>query len=167
MTQEHVHIAINHLPFLGSGIAIIPIIVGILLRNKTTLITGLAIAVLSGWTTPMVMSTGESAYERYDEGAVRPFLDSNVEQALESHEERAETWSKVMYLSAITSTLALGISIWRFVIGRYLAMGAAIVCLAALGSGMWIAESGGKIRRPDFRLPASDGSSANNKVKRD
>jgi hypothetical protein len=159
MTQEHIHIAVNHLPFLASGIAFIPIIVGIFLRSKATLITGLAIAAVFGWITPFVMSTGEEAYERYEEGTVRTFLDANVEQALETHEEQAETWSKAIYLSAIISTLALGISVWRLSIGRYFSVAAAIACLAALGSGMWIAESGGKIRRPDFRLPAAEAAS--------
>jgi hypothetical protein len=167
MTQEHLHIATNHLPFLGAGIAIIPIIVGIALRSKATMITGLAIATIFGWMTPIVMSTGEEAYERYEEGPVRSFLDSNVKAALESHQERAEGWSKVMYLSAIVSTLSLGVSIWSFSIGRYVSLAAALFCLAALGSGMWIAESGGKIRRPDFRLPATQGGMPTNKVDKD
>lgn len=160
MTQEHFHIAMNHLPFLGSGIALIPIAVGIILRSKATLITGLAMAAVFGWMTPLVMATGEAAYERYENGPVRVFLDSNVEQALEAHEERAETWSKVMYLSAVISTLALGITLWRFAVGRYVSIAAVLFCLAALGSGMWIAESGGKIRRPDFRLPDTGESGA-------
>lgn len=164
MTQEHLHIALNHLPFLGSGIATIPIIVGIVLRSKATLITGLTIAAILGWIAPIVMSTGEAAYERYEEGPVRVFLDSNVKQALESHMERAETWSKILYLSAIVSTTALGISLWRFSIGRFVAIAAALLGLAALGSGMWIAESGGKIRRPDFRLPATGGENLSKKV---
>jgi hypothetical protein len=155
MTQEHLHIAVNHLSFIGIGIAAIPIMVGIVLRSKATLITGLAIASIFGWLTPLVLSSGEEAYERYEEGPVRSFLDPNVKQALESHEDRAEAWSKVMYMSAIVSTLALGITVWCFSFGRYISIAAAIACLAALGSGIWIAESGGKIRRPDFRLPAT------------
>jgi hypothetical protein len=152
MTPEHLHLALNHLPFLGSGIAILPLIVGILGRSKATLITGLALATIFGWVTPVVMSTGEAAYGRYEEGSVRVFLDANVERALDSHEERAETWSKTMYLSAIVSTLALGISLWRFSIGRFVSIAAAFFCLVAFASGIWIAESGGQIRRPDFRL---------------
>ena len=167
MTQEHLHIALNHLSFLGSGIATIPIIVGIVLRSKATLITGLTIAAIFGWITPIVMSTGEAASERYEEGPVRVFLDSNVKQALEAHEDRAEVWSKVMYLSAIVSPMALGISLWRFSMGRYVSIAAALLGLAALGSGIWIAESGGKIRRPDFRLPATAGDNPSKKVDND
>lgn len=167
MTQEHLHIALNHLPFLGSGIATIPIIIGIALRSKVTLITGLTLAAVFGWITPLVMSTGEAAYERYEEGPVRVFLDPNVKQALETHEDRAEAWSKVMYLSAIVSSIALGVSIWRFSVGRYVAIVAALLGLAAVGSGMWIAESGGKIRRPDFRLPDTAGNNMSKKVNED
>ena len=167
MTQEHLHLAVNHLPFLGSGIAIIPILVGIVLRNKATLLTGLAIAALCGWMTPLVMSSGEAAFERYEKGTVRVFLDSNVEQALVSHEERAETWSKLMYLSALASTIALGASVWRFSTGRYVSIAATACCLVALGSGVWIADSGGRIRRPDFRLPETGTVSLKTKVDND
>ena len=167
MTQEHLHLAVNHLPFLGSGIAIIPILVGIVLRNKATLLTGLAIAALCGWMTPLVMSSGEAAFERYEKGTVRVFLDSNVEQALVLHEERAETWSKLIYLSALVSTIALGASIWRFSTGRYVSIAATACCLVALGSGVWIADSGGRIRRPDFRLPETGTVSLKTKVDND
>lgn len=154
MTPEHIHLAINHLPFLGSGLALIPILVGLIRRNKTTLVTGLAIATLCGWTTPLVMETGEQAYDRYEEGPVRPYLDADFEEWLEIHEHRAEDWAKVMYASAVAATLALLLIFFKPTAGRIASIVSAILCLASLGTGIWIAESAGAIRRPDFRESA-------------
>lgn len=157
-TPEHIHLAINHLPFIGSGIALIPIVVGIILRNKATLITGLAIAAVAGWLTPVVMFTGEEAAERYEDGPIREFLDPQAEDALETHEHRAETWSKVMYASAVISTVTLLLAVWKLSIALRVSLLAALLCAGSLLSGIWIAEAGGKIRRPDFRSERTAGT---------
>jgi hypothetical protein len=154
-TPEHLHIALNHLPFLGAGFAMIPLAIGFITKNKNTVIAGLLIAVLSGWVTPIVMETGESAYERYEEGPIANFLDPQAERFLEDHEHRAEAWSKVMYASAFVSTICLALLMWRPTWIRSTSATAAALCLASLLSGIWIAESGGLIRRPDFRADQS------------
>jgi hypothetical protein len=88
-TPEHLHLALNHLPFLGAGFAIIPLAIGFITKNKNAVLSGLLIAALSGWLTPIVMETGESAYERYEKGPIAQFLDPQAEQFLETHEHRA------------------------------------------------------------------------------
>jgi hypothetical protein len=150
-TPEHLHLALNHLPFLGAGFAIIPLAIGFVTKNKNVVFAGLLIAVLSGWVTPIVMETGESAYERYEKGPIAKFLDPQAEQFLEIHEHRAEAWSKAMYANAVISTLCLGLLLWKPGCARSLAATATVFCLVSLFSGIWIAESGGHIRRPDFR----------------
>jgi hypothetical protein len=150
-TPEHLHLALNHLPFLGAGFAIIPLAIGFITKNKYSAIAGLLIAVISSWMTPLVMETGESAYERYEEGPITKFLDSQAEQLMEIHEHRAEAWSKVMYANAVISTLCLGLLLWKPSWVRTTSATSAVLCLASLLSGIWIAESGGLIRRPDFR----------------
>jgi hypothetical protein len=150
-TPEHLHLALNHLPFLGAGFALIPLAIGFFTKNKNAVLSGLLIAVISGWMTPFVMETGESAYERYKEGPIAQFLDPQAEKFLEEHEHRAEKWSKVMYASALVSSLCLGMLMWKPAWLRILSSVAAFFCVASLVSGVWIAESGGPIRRPDFR----------------
>ena len=151
MTPEHMHLAVNHIPAIGVACALLPILVGVVLSNKTSLIVGLVLAAVCGWTTTIVMETGEDAYERYEEGPVKPFLDQNVEKFLEIHEERAEIWSKVMYAAAILATISLALTLWRFDIGRWASILVILTSLSSIGAGIWIAESGGKIRRVDLR----------------
>lgn len=153
-TPEHLHVALNHLPFLGAGFALIPLLLGFILRQRTTILAGLLLAAASGWVTPVVMETGEGAYERYEDGPVAKYLDPNAEQFLENHEHRAEKWSIALYLSAVVSTICLILVLWKASLARVLSLVAAIFCAAALLSGMWIAQSGGLIRRPDFRTGA-------------
>ncbi len=131
----------------------LPLLLGILTRHRTTLLAGLLIAALSGWVTPRVMETGENADERYEEGPVQPYLDPAAKAFLEIHEHRAEAWAKVLYASAAWSTLGLLLAFWRTSWSQVVGLTAALACLASVGAGAWIAESGGKIRRPDFRVP--------------
>ncbi len=151
MTPEHLHLALNHLPFLGSGFALIPLLVGILFKSRAALVSGLLIAALSGWSTGLVMDTGEKAYERYHNEPISSMIGAAGEEAMELHEERAHDWSKVMYASAIVATLGLAACAKFRKAERWAAGASAILCAASLGAGIYTAESGGKIRRPDFR----------------
>lgn len=150
-TPEHLHLALNHLPFLGAGFALIPLAIAWLTKSKPAALAGLLIAAISGWMTPIVMETGEEAYERYEDGPIAGFLDPQTEAYLEVHEHRAEAWSKVMYASAVVASLSLALLLWKPEWVRATSAAAAALCIASLLSGIWIAESGGQIRRPDFR----------------
>jgi peptidoglycan/LPS O-acetylase OafA/YrhL len=154
MTPEHLHLALNHVPLIGLICAIVPLAIGLFTRNRPALIAGLVLVTVCGWVTPVVMETGEEAYERYEEGPVARFLDPQAGVYLEQHEERAEKGSKVMLATAVLGTLALGASFWRQRVGQGLAVLVIVGCLASAAAGIWIADSGGKIRRPDFRKGA-------------
>ena len=112
---------------------------------------GLLMVAASGWMTPLVMETGESAYERYEKGPIASLLDARAETALEQHEHRAEAWAPVLYAGAIISTIALALIFLKERWKRFLAFVCAAFCTASLLAGIWIADSGGLIRRPDFR----------------
>ena len=73
-TPEHLHLALNHIPFLGAGFALIPLFICFLAIQRSKIVAGLPIAFASSWMTPLVMETGESAYERYEKALVDSFL---------------------------------------------------------------------------------------------
>jgi hypothetical protein len=153
MTPEHLHLALNHLPVLGAGFALIPLLIGLVSGQRTTILAGLLIAFLSGWATPLVMETGEAAYELYEEGPVAAHLDPVVEESLEIHEHRAEKWSVALYANAVAATLGLVFLVAKPRWARAVSCAALLFCASALLAGIWIAQSGGLIRRPDFRAP--------------
>lgn len=151
MTPEHLHLAVNHLPIIGLGFAIIPLIIGIYTNNRVTIFSGLVIAMIGGWATPIVMESGEQAIERYEKGSVTRYLDAKVGPVLEAHEERAETGSKAMLAAAVLATISFLLSFWKPVWARRVSVIVVIACVISVVCGIWIADAGGKIRRPDFR----------------
>jgi len=151
MTPEHLHLALNHLPILGLGFAVIPLVMGLLKNSREALFSGILMAMLAGWATPIVMESGEQAYERYEHKPISAYLDVKSEDVMEVHEERAETGAKVMVATAVLATLLWVLSLFKPAWVRGLSAILVLCCLLSTGLGIWIAESGGKIRRVDFR----------------
>lgn len=151
MSPEKLHLALNHLPLVGLAFALLPLLVGLFAKSKASLISGLLIVTLAGWATPFIMETGEQAYERYEDGPPRAYLDADVEDWLHLHEERAHTWSKLLYATAATASLALVLCFFHLPMARRLSWLVAILCLASVAASVYIADSGGAIRRVDFR----------------
>ncbi|MBP9865331.1 MAG: hypothetical protein KBC91_02885 [Candidatus Omnitrophica bacterium] len=154
ITPEHLHLALNHLPILGLGLAVIPLGLGILKNSREALFSGILIAVLAGWTTPVVMESGEQAYERYEHKPISAYLDAKAEDVMHDHEERAEAGAKVMVATAVLATLVLLFYFFKPSWVRGLSVILVLSCLLSAGIGVWIAEAGGKIRRVDFRTQA-------------
>ena len=161
MTPEKIHLALNHIPLIGLAFAIIPLLIGLIGKNRTTLISGLLIATLAGWATPFILWSGEEAYERYEYGEPKAYLDENFEDWLHVHEERAEQWSILLYATAVVATVSLILAFVRYALAVKVAWITCILCLASVGASAWIADSGGTIRRVEFRgeLPEGAGES--------
>lgn len=151
MNPEQVHLALNHIAFIGLALSLIPLGIGIGFKSRPAILSGLLIAALCGWTTPFVMDSGEDAYERYEDHPADFHLDSEVEYWLHEHEERGHTGSKVMYAAAAAATIALGLHFWRPKWSLPAVWVVIALAAASLAAGIWIADTGGKIRRPDFR----------------
>lgn len=152
MTPEKLHLALNHIAFLGAGFALIPMLLGCVMRSKALILVGLGIVVVSGMVTPIVMNSGEEAYERYEEGPVSRYLDSAAEEVMEEHEHRAEEWVFVFYLNTLVAMITMVVFARRQTVGYVALIPAMLLSVAAVGAGVWIADAGGKIRRPDFRV---------------
>ncbi len=151
MPPEKLHLALNHLPLIGLAFALIPLLVGLIWKSRPALISGLLVATIAGWATPFIMSTGEAAYERYEDGPPRVHLDSEVEDWLHLHEERAHTWSKLLYGTAVVATGTLLLAFFKYPLARKVSWLVCLLCLSSVGASVWIADSGGAIRRVDFR----------------
>lgn len=151
MTPEKLHLFLNHIPLIGTALALLPIALGYVQKNRALLMTGLFLAAVSSWLTPFIMSTGEAAEERYEHGPIATYLDADVHDYLELHEERAHFWAKLMYANAVIASLAFIFSALRLKWARPLCALTCVTCLLTILSSIWIADSGGKIRRVDFR----------------
>lgn len=158
MSPEKIHLALNHFTFLFPLAALIPLTVGLIARNRVAMMSGLAIAAVGGLLTGPVMGSGEEAYERYKEGSVSVHMDAGAGPVLDHHEEVAHVWAKVMYGLALGSLLGLGIAFFKRTWLPYATLIVILLCIASVAAGLLIADSGGKIRRPDFRAEPESAS---------
>jgi len=161
MTAEYIHMATNHLPYLGLGLATLPLLVGLLGRNKAALVSGLLLTFICGWSVLLVMDTGRGAAERYELASqIRIDLDADAKRFIEAHREDAETFSKVMYAAATFATISLLLCSVGSTLAYPVSWMVVILNLASLAGGLLVADSGYKIRRTDFRAEYRIESSA-------
>jgi hypothetical protein len=155
-TPEHLHVALNHVALIGLPVAIIPLTIALLRKDRGALLSGLLIVLLCGLSIPVVMETGDGAAERLATGAAGAQMDRAAAAFLNEHEHRADIAAVFVYIA--TGLAAAGLLVMRFAPRHQYKLAAfvlagCIICTALL---VWTAEAGGQIRHPEFRpAPAS------------
>ena len=148
MDPVRIHLVLNHLPVIGSGLALLALLVGIARANLTVIRTALALAVVALAAVPVVSWSGEEAEEVVEDAA---WLDADGAEWLDEHEERGEVAINTLLSALAVCVLALAIGAWRESWLRVAAIVAAVSLAIGLGNGLWAAASGGKIRHTEIR----------------
>ena len=154
-TPEHLHVALNHVALIGLPVAIIPLTIALLRKDRGALLSGLLIVLLCGLSIPVVMETGDGTAERLVTGEAGVQLDSAAGIFLHEHEERADVASVFVYITM--GIAAAGLLVMRirpkhqYKFAALVLIGC-VVCTALL---VWTAEAGGQIRHPEFRPAAT------------
>jgi len=150
-TPEHLHVALNHVALIGLAVAVIPLLISLIRKDRGALLSGLLIVLICGLSIPVVMETGDGAAGRLLSAAAGVSFDNASAAFLKTHEIRADVASIAVY---ITLTLAaFGLLMMRNA-PKYqykvaaLVLVACIICTALL---VWTAEAGGQIRHQEFR----------------
>ncbi len=141
------HVLLNHVPVIGLIVAFAVLTVGAVLRQTTMLRTGLVLVALTAGVSIPVGIFGDDAYL-----AVFDLLDGDGRAWLDYHMHLADTWLPVLYTNAALAALALGVGIVRPPLLLPTALVVLLVTLAGVGTAVAIAEAGGKIKHPEFRL---------------
>ncbi len=155
MTPEYLHVVLVHLPLVGVGCMILLLaaywVAG---RSRAWALAGLLVGAVTALPTPIIMGTGEEAWERLKPGGEMAWVlasDGGAALALNRHEEVAHQRGKLFYLVLVVSLAGLAVA-WR--LPKYLpwAVGAALLIgVVAVVANVESAKTGGEIRRPDFR----------------
>lgn len=148
MDPVRVHLVLNHLPVIGSGLALLALLFGIVRANLTVIRTALALAVVALAAVPVVSWSGEEAEEVVEDAA---WLDADGAEWLDEHEERGEAAIATLLSALVVCVIALAIGAWRESWLRVAAIVAAVSLAIGLGNGLWAAASGGKIRHSEIR----------------
>lgn len=148
MDPIRIHLVLNHLPVIGSGLALLVLLAGLVRSNLTVIRTALAVAILALAAAPVVNWSGEEAEELIEDAT---WKDGATYPLVEEHEERGKVAVGAMVVSLAVCALALVLGLWRDGWQRGLGAVAALSLVAALGLGLWAAEVGGRIRHTEIR----------------
>ncbi|MFA6173411.1 MAG: hypothetical protein WC701_06955 [Kiritimatiellales bacterium] len=154
-TPEHLHVALNHVALIGLSVAILPLMIGLIRKDRGALLSGLLIVLICGLSIPVVMETGDGAAERLVTGVAGVQIDSTAAAFLQTHEDRADIAAIFVYIAMAFAAVSL--LIMRFA-PSYQYKAAALVlvdCIICTALLVWTAEAGGQIRHPEFRPAAA------------
>lgn len=86
----HIHVMIVHPPIMGTFLAMIPLLWGILKNDTSVKWIGLIILVISIIGIPISTSSGEGAEHAFFDGSINTQLDNAGKEILKIHSEAAE-----------------------------------------------------------------------------
>lgn len=152
---EHLHVMLNHLPVTLSLLLAPIIIAGLIARSHAVLAVAFSLGLLADLATPLVMQTGQRAYDRFNASQIQPPLDDRGDIAMEMHEEAAEKAAPFLYVMGLGCIAGLVFLRWRPDWVRGCAYLVLLISLAASALTLRSAVLGGQIRHPEFR-PATD-----------
>ncbi|NBT90974.1 MAG: hypothetical protein EBT50_09165 [Verrucomicrobia bacterium] len=139
---EHLHVMLNHLPVTLILLLAPLLVAGLISRNPAVFAVAFSLGLLADLATPLVMQTGERAYNRFNADQIQPPLDARGDIAMEMHEDAAEK--------------ALVFLRWRPDWVRGCAWLVLLISLLAAGLTLRSAVLGGHIRHPEFRPVIND-----------
>lgn len=148
MDPLRLHLVLNHLPVIGSALALGVLLVGILRSNLTVIRTALALAVVALAAVPVVNWSGEKAEKIVERSE---WLDEAGAEWLDEHEERGEAAVATLLSALAVCVIALVVGAFRESWLKVAAIVAAVSLAIGLGNGLWAAASGGKIRHTEIR----------------
>ena len=144
----YLHVLINHLPIIGTGVGLFGLVIALFLRNRVALLPVLAILVLSGISAWPVYVTGSNAYR-----PIMKISDNTGRDWLNEHSDRADRVIWVFYAMAGIAAIAI-VAPMKWPKSAFpLGILSLFFALGGLGAAGYIAQAGGMIRHVEFRVP--------------
>ena len=143
---EYIHVLLNPLPVYGLLTGLIGLVLALILKSRRAQIATLTLVLISSASAWPVYEFGQQGYDR-----VLSMTDEDGEAWLDEHMHRAEAFIWIFYALVALSAIAIAAPIkWP---KSSLPLTVAVVLLGAvtLGSGVYIAYAGGRIRHREFR----------------
>ncbi|MEO8427331.1 MAG: hypothetical protein ABI651_09495 [Verrucomicrobiota bacterium] len=147
LKAAYVHILLNPIPVYGLAIGLALLALGFIRHSRTLRTTGLAISAFCAASAWPVLYYGQHAYN-----SLAPMLDTESEQWLDTHMERAERFVYFFYATAALAIAALSFSRKSPKTRTVLSVISLLVGIASLGIGGWISRAGGQISHSEFRV---------------
>ena len=146
LKAEYVHVLLNPIPVYGLAIGLATLALGFIRGSQPLRTAGLIISALGAASAWPVLYYGQHAYN-----SLAPMLDTESEQWLDTHMERAERFVYFFYATAALGIAALIFSNKSPKARTALSALTLGVGVASLGLGAWISRAGGQISHSEFR----------------
>jgi len=141
------HVLLNHLPIVGLGIAWLVLAWSLVDRRWRSTVFGLSLVALLSGSAIAVMSAGDAAYP-----IVFDSLDGPGREWLDYHTYLGDRWGWLVCANAALAVLAIAVGSMRERLRMVVGVVVLATTLVSLATAAIIAEAGGKIRHPEFRL---------------
>jgi hypothetical protein len=143
---EYVHVLLNPLPVYGLLLSLIGLIIAFVLKSRRAQIATLALVLISSLCAWPVYEYGEDGYDR-----VLAMADDDGHAWLDEHLRRADKLIYIFYALALLSAIAIAAPLKWPTSAAPLIIAVILLGALTLGSGVYIAYAGGRIRHREFR----------------
>jgi len=152
MDIAHLHLALTHLPVVGTLVGLGILVAGIGLRNDSVQTAALCVFIAAALVAVPTHITGERAEEAIEDlaGISEPVIDAHEDAALHS--------TIAVEILGLVSLAALVLGRRSIDRRRQFLMAALVLSLVTVGLMARTANSGGQIRHPEIRAAGTQGS---------
>jgi uncharacterized membrane protein len=144
MSTVHLHLLLNHIPVVGSLVAVVLFAAALLFKETVSTKFALAFTAAIAAVAVAVYFTGGAAEDAVEK------LAGVTERAIERHEEAAEVTTIAIGILGVLSALAFVIVRSRRA-PRWLALAGLVGSIAVSGLMAWTANLGGQIRHTEIQ----------------
>ncbi|CAM3598807.1 hypothetical protein FSS13T_17220 [Flavobacterium saliperosum S13] len=149
MNDAHLHLLVNHFPILGTIFGLGILIVGLLLKNKSMQHTAYVLFAIAAIFGLLSMNTGEGAEELVED------LPNVGKEIIHEHEEIAEKFVILLYLTGAVALLSLLMSVKNHAKAKFFAYATLLLAIGTAVLSKNVGTSGGEIRHTEIRGNAS------------
>jgi hypothetical protein len=156
LSQAHLHLMINHIPVIGSGVVLLFMLFGLVHKSRDLMMTAMLLGVLVAVSAPIVKQTGEGAERQVkkDEWFHKSLL--------EEHESRADKATIALLLTGAIGLLGAFLGRRGRTIPMLVPYTFTVFLMLSTALMAWTALAGGEIRhdevRPGMVIPPDDKS---------
>lgn len=162
MNDAHLHLLVNHFPIIGTLFGLGILIAGMLLKNNSVKNTAYILFIVAAIFAAFSMGTGEGAEELVED------LPNIGKQIIHEHEEIAEKFALIMYVTGFLGLLSLYTSIKNHKLAKTFSIITLIFALIAAVFAKSVGTTGGEIRHTEIRaISLSDSNDNSGSLKND
>ena len=155
MNDAHLHLLVNHFPIIGTLLGLGILITGMVLKNNSVKNTAYILFIVAAVFTAFSMGTGEGAEELVED------LPNIGKQIIHEHEEIAEKFAIIMYVTGLLGLLSLYTSIKNHKLAKTFSLITLVLALLAAVFAKSVGTSGGEIRHTEIRANSNSVSTEN------